>query len=133
VISLVGGQVHAGFNNLVPALPHVKSGRLRALGVSGSVRSAVMPDVPTIADSGLPGYEAVQWYGVLLPVGTPRAIVNHLHQEISAILKLPDVRERLESEGGDVIGSTPREFAGYIENEIEKWTKVVKAANIHAD
>lgn len=133
VISLVGGQVQAGFNNLVPALPHVRSGRLRALGVSGSVRSAVMPDVPTITDSGLPGYEAVQWYGVLLPVGTPRAIVTQLHQELSAILKLPDVRERLESEGGDIIGSTPQEFARNIENEIEKWTKVVKAANIHAD
>lgn len=133
VISLVGGQVQAGFNNLIPALPHVKSERLRALGLSGPARWAGMPDVPTIADSGLPGYEAVQWYGVLLPVGTPRAIVNHLNQEIGAILKLPDVRERLESEGGDVIGSTPQEFAHYIESEIGKWTRVVKAAKIHAD
>lgn len=133
VIGLIGGQVQVGFNNMIPALPHIKSGRLRALGVSSSARWAGMPDVPTIAASGLPGYEAVQWYGVLLPVGTPRAIVDYLHREISAILKLSDIRERLVSEGGEVIGSTPKEFAGYIENEIVKWTKVVKAANIRAD
>jgi len=133
VIALIGGQVQAGFNNMVPALPHIKSGRLRALGVSGPERWAGLPELPTIAASGLPGYEAVQWYGVLLPVGTPRAIVNHLHQELSAILKLADVREHLMSEGGDVVGSTPKEFAVYMEREIEKWTKVVKTANIRAD
>jgi tripartite-type tricarboxylate transporter receptor subunit TctC len=133
VIGLIGGQVQAGFNNLVPALPHVKSGRLRALGVSGPTRWSGLPDVPTIAASGLPGYEAVQWYGVLLPVGAPRAIVHRLHQEIGTILQLADVREHLTSEGGDVVGGTPQEFAAYMEQEIEKWTKVVKAANIRAE
>ena len=133
VIGLIGGQVQAGFNNMVPALPHIKSGRLRALGVSGPARWAGMPELPTIAASGLPGYEAVQWYGVLLPVGAPRAIVNHLHREIGAILQQSDVREHLMSEGGDVVGSTPKEFADYMEHEIEKWTRVVKAANIRAD
>jgi tripartite-type tricarboxylate transporter receptor subunit TctC len=87
VIGLIGGQVQAGFNNLVPALPHVKSGRLLALGVSGPARWAGMPDVPTIAASGLPGYEALQWYGVVLPAGPPRAVVDHLHHEIGAILQ----------------------------------------------
>ena len=133
VISLIGGQVQAGFNNLVPALPHIKSGRLRALGVSGPARWAGMPDVPTIAESGLEGYEAVQWYGVVLPAGAPHAIVSHLHREVGAILKLPDAREHLMSEGGELVGSTPKEFAVYMEQEIEKWTKVVNAANIRAD
>jgi tripartite-type tricarboxylate transporter receptor subunit TctC len=133
VIALIGGQVQAGFNNMVPALPHIKSGRLRALGVSGPARWAGMPELPTIAASGLPGYEAVQWYGVLLPFGAPRAIVNNLNQQINAILQLPDVREHLMSEGGDVAGSTPQEFARYMEHEIEKWTRVVKAANIRAE
>ncbi|OGA53215.1 MAG: hypothetical protein A3F74_07025 [Betaproteobacteria bacterium RIFCSPLOWO2_12_FULL_62_58] len=133
VIDLIGGQVQTGFNNLIPALPHVKSGRLRALGVSGPARSAAMPEVPTIAESGLPGYEALQWYGVLLPARAPRVIIDRLHQEIGAILRLPEVRERLTHEGGDVIGSTPGQFASHIENEIAKWTKVVNAANIRAN
>ncbi len=132
-IDLVGGQVQAGFNNLIPALPHVRSGKLRALGMSGPARSAAMPDVPTIAESGLPGYEALQWYGVLLPARAPGAIISRLHQEIGAILQLPDVRERLTHEGGDVIGSTPEQFAGHIESEIAKWTKVVNAADIRAN
>ena len=133
VIDLIGGQVQAGFNNLIPALPHVKSGRLRALGVSGPARSAAMPEVPTIAQSGLPGYEALQWYGVLLPSRAPRVIINRLHQEITAILQQPDVRERLTHEGGDVIGSTPEQFASHIEREIEKWARVVNAADIRAN
>jgi tripartite-type tricarboxylate transporter receptor subunit TctC len=133
VIDLIGGQVQTGFNNLIPALPHVKSGRLRALGVSGSARSAAMPEVPTIAESGLPGYEALQWYGVLLPARAPRVIIDRLNQEIGAILQLPEVRERLTHEGGDVIGGTPEQFAAHIEREIAKWTKVVNAANIRAN
>lgn len=130
VVELVGGQVQVAFNNLIPALPHVKTGRLRALGISGSARAAVMPAVPTIAESGLPGYEVSQWYGVLLPSRTPQPIVDHLYREISAILRMPDVRERLTHEGGDVLGSTPSEFARHIETEIRKWTTVVTAANI---
>jgi len=132
-VGLIGGQVQAGFSNLVPALPHLKSGRLRALGVSGPARSAVMPDVPTIAETGLPGYEALQWYGVLLPSGTLRPILTRLHQEIVAILQLPDVRARLMNEGGEVIGSTPEELARHIKSEIAKWTRVVNAANIRAN
>jgi tripartite-type tricarboxylate transporter receptor subunit TctC len=133
VIDLVGGQVQAGFNNVVPSLPHVKSGRLRALGVSGPTRSAVLPEVPTIAESGLPGYDALQWYGVMLPVRTPPAIVTRLHAEISAILRLPDVRERLSQEGGEASGSSPAQLATQIETEIAKWSKIVKAANIKAE
>lgn len=133
VIDLIGGQVQAGFNNMIPALPHIRSGKLRALGVSGAARWAGMPDVPTIADSGLPGYEALQWYGMLMPAGAPRVIIDRLQQEIAAILQLPDVRERVAREGGIIIGSTPEQFAGHIERELAKWTKVVTAANIRVD
>ncbi len=133
VIGLIGGEVQAGFNNLVPALPHIRSGRLRALGVSGPARWAGLPDVPTIAASGLPGYEALQWYGLLLPAGAPRPLVYRLYQEVGAVLQLAEVREHLMREGGEVGGSTPQEFAAYIGQEIEKWTRVVKAANIRAD
>ena len=132
-IALIGGEVQIGFNNMVPALPHVKSGRLRALGVSGPARWSGLPDVPTITASGLPGYEALQWYGVLLPAGTPTAIVSRLNEAIQAILQLPEVKEQLASEGGEVIGGTPHEFAVYMEREIAKWTKVVKAANIRPE
>ena len=133
VIDLIGGQVQAGFNNLIPALPHIRSGKLRALGVSGAARWAGLPDVPAIADSGLPGYEALQWYGMLMPAGAPRVIISRLQQEIAAILQLPDVRERVAREGGVIIGSTPEQFAGHIEREIAKWTRVVTAANIRVD
>src|SRR5262249_2802226 len=128
--ALIGGEVQVGFNNMVPAVPHVKSGRLRALGVSGPARWPGLPDVPTIAASGAPGYEALQWYGVLLPAGTPAAIVSRLNEAIQAILQAPEVREQLASEGGEVVGGTPNEFAAYMEREIGKWTKVVKAAGI---
>lgn len=130
---LIGGQVQTGFFNVIPVLPHVKTGKLRALGLSGPVRSPVMPEIPTIAESGLPGYDALQWYGVLVPARTPRAIVNHLQQEIVTILQQADTRERLTREGGDVIGSTPEQFAKHIESEILKWTKVVNTANIRAE
>lgn len=132
-IALIAGEVQAGFNNMVPALPHVKSGRLRALGVSGPERWAGLPDVPAISASGLPGYEALQWYGVMLPAGTPGAIVGRLHDEIGAILQLPEVRGQLTSEGGEVVAGTTREFAAFMEREIDKWTKVVKAAGIRAE
>jgi tripartite-type tricarboxylate transporter receptor subunit TctC len=89
--------------------------------------------VPTIAEAGLPGYEALQWYGVLLPARTPKPVLDRLHQDIIAILQMPDVRVRLTREGGDVVGSTPEEFGAYIKSEVAKWTKVVKAAGIHAD
>lgn len=131
-IALISGQVHVGFNNVVPALPHIRSGKLRALGVSGSARSSVVPDTPTIAEAGVAGFEALQWYGLLLPALTPDMIVSRLHHEIVAILKEQDVRERLAQEGGEVIGSTPAVFKTHIHREISKWTKVVQMANISA-
>jgi tripartite-type tricarboxylate transporter receptor subunit TctC len=130
---LIGGQVQAAFNNLIPTLPHVKSGRLRALGVSGSTRTSVLPDVPTVAEAGLPGYEALQWYGVLLPAGAPKNMVALLHREITTILQVPSVRSRLMDEGGDIVGSTPEQYGRAIRNELAKWSKLVKAAGIKAE
>ncbi len=130
---LIAGQVQLAMNNIVPTLPHVKSGRLRALGVSGPLRSPVLPEVPTVAASGLPGYEALQWYGVLLPVKVPTPIAALLHREITAVLQIPLVRMRLTEEGGDIVGGTPGEFADFIARETVKWAQVVKAAGVKAE
>ena len=130
---LIAGQVQAAFNNLIPTLPHVKTGRLRALGVSGLTRASALPEVPTVAESGLPGYEAMQWYGVLLPAAVPKSMVTFLHKEIVAVLQNPAVRARLMDEGGEVIGGTPQQYATVIHNELAKWTKLVKAAGIRAE
>ncbi len=132
-VDLIAGQVQLAMNNFVPSLPHVKSGRLRALGVSGPLRSPVLPDVPTVAEAALPGYEAMQWYGVLLPAKVPRPIAALLHREITAVLQIPMVRTRLTEEGGDVVGGTPEQFAAYIAQETGKWAKVVRAANVRAE
>lgn len=130
---LIAGQVQAAFNNLIPTLPHVKSGRLRALGVSSPARAPALPDVPTVAESGLPGYEAMQWYGVLLPAGVPKSMVTFLHKELITVLQNPAVRARLMDEGGEVIGGTPQQYAAVIHNDLVKWTKLVKAAGIRAE
>lgn len=132
-VDLIAGQVQLAMNNIVPTLPHVKSGRLRALGVSGPLRSHVLPEVPTVAQAGVPGYEAMQWYGVLLPAKTPKPIAALLYKEIGAVLQIPLLRTRLTEEGGDVVGSTPEQFAAYIEQETAKWAKVVKAAGVRAE
>lgn len=132
-VDLIAGQVQLAMNNIVPTLPHVKSGRLRALGVSGPQRSHVLPEVPTVAQAGVPGYEAMQWYGVLLPAKVPQPIAAFLYKEIGAVLQIPVVRTRLTEEGGDVVGSTPQQFAAYIELETAKWAKVVKVAGVRAE
>lgn len=132
-VDLIAGQVQLAMNNIVPTLPHVKSGRLRALGVSGPLRSHVLPEVPTVAQAGVPGYEAMQWYGVLLPAKVPASTAKLLYENISAVLQMPIVRARLTEEGGDVVGSTPEQFAAYIELETVKWARVVKAAGVRAE
>jgi len=132
-LDLISGQVQVAFNNLIPTLPHVRSGRLRALGVSGLKRTPVLPDVPTVAESGLPGYESLQWYGLILPARTPQTVVTFLYRELMAILQEPQVRTRLTEEGGEVVGGTPEQFSAYIRTETAKWSKVIKAANIRAD
>ena len=130
VIDVLAGQVKVMTPNVLTALPHIKSGRLRALAVTSGKRSDALPDVPTIAEAGVPGYESVQWYGVLAPAGTPRDVVQRLYMEIAKALRSGDVRERLAADGAEPVGSTPEQFAAFIRAEIDKWAKVAKAAGI---
>jgi tripartite-type tricarboxylate transporter receptor subunit TctC len=127
---LVAGQVHLSFSSPLTALPHVKSGRLRALGVTGLERSKLMPDVPTIAEAGVPGYEVISWFGFLAPAGTPRPIVQKLHAEMAKSLSLPDVRERLGNVGLEIVASTPEQMRAFVKADIAKWAKVIRDARI---
>ena len=133
VIDLLGGQVQAMFSGMSSVMQHIKAGKLRALAVTGAQRSPAVPDVPTIAESGFPGFAATAWYGVLATARTPQSVVNRLHDEIVRALALPEVRERLNNVGFELVGSTPDEFAAFIKSEIAKWTKVVRVAKISAE
>jgi tripartite-type tricarboxylate transporter receptor subunit TctC len=130
VVDLVGGQVQVMVSGMSAVMPHIKAGRLRPLAVTGARRSPAVPEVPTIAESGFPKFEATAWYGVLAPAGTAPAIVTRLNTEILRALKLPDVKERLEYVGFEIVGSTPAAFGAYIKSEIIKWAPVVKAAGV---
>lgn len=121
------------FSSMVAIVPHIKAGKLRALAVTGKKRSPLLPEVPTIAESGLPGYEAGSWYGILAPAGTPRDIVMKLNAEIVKALKQPEVRERLATEGAEAIGGTPEEFAAHIKAELARMGKVIGDARIRMD
>jgi tripartite-type tricarboxylate transporter receptor subunit TctC len=131
--ALIGGQVKIGFGPLLPAIPHVKAGRLKALGVSGLKRSPGAPEIPTIAEQGLPGFEVNSWYGVFVPAKTPKAIVARVHQEFTRVIALPDVKERLANQGVEVGGSTPEQLNAIIREEKKVWTKVIKDANIKVE
>jgi len=128
-VDLLAGQVQLSMPNVLTALPHIKGGKLRGLGVTSSKRATGLPDIPAIAET-LPGYEAIQWYGILAPAGTSRDIVGKLQAEIARILVLPEVKDRLAADGADAVGSRPDEFAAYIRAELAKWGKVVKTAGI---
>jgi len=130
VIDLLGGQVHTMFSGMSSVLPHVKSGRLRPLAVTGAQRWPAVPDVPTVAESGFPGFEASVWFGVLAPARTPKPIITRLNQEIIKALSLPDVRERLSNVGFEIVGKSPEAFSAYIKSEVTKWAKVAKASGV---
>ena len=132
-IDVVGGHTKAMFSNLLTATPHIRSGKLRALGVGGSRRSAVLPDVPTIAEAGVPGYEAANWWGILAPAGTPAAIVQKLHKELSAILEQPVVQQQFSTEGAEVVRMSSADFGAYLVTEMSKWERVVKEGGIKAE
>jgi tripartite-type tricarboxylate transporter receptor subunit TctC len=130
VVDLLAGQVKVMAPNVLTALPHIKSGKLRALAVTSGKRSRALPEIPTVAEAGLPGYDSTQWYGVLAPAGTPREIVARLHGEIVRALRDPEVGKRLEADGAEAVGSSPEEFSAFIRSETEKWAKVARAAGI---
>jgi len=123
---IIGGQVKVGFVGTPIALPHVKSGRLRALAVSTARRSAEMPGVPTLAEAGVPGYEATIWMGLFAPAGLPREIVARLHGEVGRVLAAPEARATIAATGLEVSLSTPEEFAAFVRSEHAKWGKVVR-------
>jgi tripartite-type tricarboxylate transporter receptor subunit TctC len=131
--NLLAGQVQLVFDPMPSSLPHVKSGRLRAIAISTATRSPAVPELPTVAESGVPGYESSLWYGVLLPAHTAPAIVARLNQTINAILRESDVGERFAGLGADPRGGTSAEFRQYISAEVIKWGKVIKAVGIRAD
>lgn len=131
---LMGGQLSTVFAPMLTAMPHFKSGRIKALAVTTVQRTAVAPDLPTIAESGVPGYDAHAWFGILAPAGTPREIVARLNKESLAILNQPDVRESLRQQGADPAESnTPEQFASYIQSEISKWGKIIRASGATAN
>ncbi len=130
---VIGGQIQMMFINLLPALPHVKAGKLRALGITSAARSAAAPDIPTVAEGGLPGFETSSWHGVLVPAKTPGAIIQRLHAELAAIARQPETRELMAAQGTDVVGGTPAEFARFIQAETEKWGVVIRKTGIRAE
>jgi tripartite-type tricarboxylate transporter receptor subunit TctC len=130
---VVSGQVAGMFVNLPPAVPLIKAGKLRALAVTTRSRSPLLPDVPTVAESGVPGFETVAWFGILAPAGTPKPIVDRLSQEIARIAKTPEMRERLLALGAEPVGSTPEAFAAVIDRDIAKWKPLAKSVGIKVD
>jgi tripartite-type tricarboxylate transporter receptor subunit TctC len=130
VTDVIGGQIVATFANALTAKPQVDSGRVRALAVSGPRRVDAFPAVPPVAEAGVPGYEAMQWYGVAAPAGTPAPIIARLHAEAAKALQSDEMKERLALDGAQPVGSTPAEFAALIRRELDKWTRVVRAAGI---
>jgi tripartite-type tricarboxylate transporter receptor subunit TctC len=133
VIALVGGEASVGFATTPSVIQHVRSGRLRGLAVTSLQRLPSAPDLPTVSESGVAGYEAVAWYALLVPAGTPREIVVRLHAETVRILGLADVRERLDAAGFEVMTSSPERCGTYMKSEVEKWAEVVKASGARVD
>ena len=130
MVDVMSGQVTLSFASIASGMPHVRSGKLRALAVSGAKRSAAAAELPTLQEADVKGYESATWYGIVAPVATPRDIVAKLHQETVAILKQPGVHERIAADGAEPVGNTPDEFGRFLRAEITKWAQVIKAAGL---
>lgn len=130
---ILGGQVQMMFDAITTMAPNVRAGKLKALGTSGKVRSSVLPDVPTVSEAGVPGYEAVIWLGIMAPAGTPRAIVDKLNAEITKAANAPEMKEQWAKQGAVSMSMTPDEFGHYIREDIEKWARVVKISGAKSD
>jgi len=133
IAELLGGQTNMMFDNLPSAMPHIKSGRLRALAVTSIRRSPALPDIPTIAETGISGYEASSWFGVLAPAGTPKDVVAKIQADIAKALNAPEIKERLSGQGAEPVGNTPEQFAEHIKAESAKWAKVVRDSGAKVD
>jgi tripartite-type tricarboxylate transporter receptor subunit TctC len=129
----MGGQVSLFFDTMLSAMPHVRSGKLKALAVTSATRSPAAPDIPTVAESGLPGYEAIAWNGLLAPAGTPKEVVAKLNAEVKKALDLPEIRERFAAQGFAAAWSPPEKYAAFLDAEVDKWGKVVKVSGATVD
>jgi tripartite-type tricarboxylate transporter receptor subunit TctC len=132
-IDLLAGNVALMFNNLISAVPNVQAGKLRALAVTGSTRTAALPELPTVAEAGVPGYEASTWYAMFAPPGTPAAVIERLHKDVAAVVKSPEIRKQLAAVGIEPVGGTPDQLGKYLRSEMVKWGKVAKASGAKAD
>jgi tripartite-type tricarboxylate transporter receptor subunit TctC len=133
ITDLIGGQTQLMFATALSVTPHIKANQVRALAVTTAKRSRLYADLPTIAEAGVPGFEATTWHGVLVAAGTPAPIVERLNSEINRMLQIPDVREKLTALGAEIVGGSSKEFADHIRREIPKWAKVVKSINVQLD
>ena len=133
LIDTISGQAQICLSSLIQAVGHIRSNKLRALGTSGAKRTAILPDVPTIAEAGVPGYETQNWWGIAAPRGTPPAVIQKLNQEIGAVLKAPDIEKRLRGEGAEPVLKSPEELGKYVIGEMDKWVKLAKIAGIKGE
>ena len=130
MMDVIAGNTQIAIGSLIQTLPHIRSGRLKALGVGSAKRVPALPDLPTISEAGVPGYEAINWWGIVAPAGTPRPVIERLHKELSVILASAETKKRFESEGGEAAQMSPEEFGRFIADETVKWARVVKEAGI---
>lgn len=133
VTAMLAGEIDALFDNVPNVLPHIKAGKMKVIGVSGAQRSVLLPDVPTVAESGVPGYEVNVWFGMQVPAGTPRPVVEKLNRDIVTLLKEPDVVKRFRDQGVEVVASTPEQFSTLVHSEVAKWTQLINDANIRIE
>lgn len=130
---MLAGRIEAAFPSIISVLPHIKSGRLRALAVSSATRAAALPAIPSVQETGVRDFDVSQWYGLFAPAGTPRAVVDRIQREVSAILKTAEMQKRMAGDGSDPVGSTPAEFAAHVRAESARWAEVIRKSNIKAD
>jgi tripartite-type tricarboxylate transporter receptor subunit TctC len=130
---LLAGQIAIYMGTMTAALPLIKAGRLKALATTGQVRERLLPEVPTVAESGLKNFEVMTWYGVMAPAGVPQAIIGRIHADVTRVIRQTEIREQFASEGGAVVANTPEQFGAVIERELLKWSKVAKAAGAKVD
>jgi tripartite-type tricarboxylate transporter receptor subunit TctC len=130
---MLGGEIDALFDNVPNVLPHIKAGKMKVIAVSGLQRSVLLPAVPTVAESGVPGYEVNVWFGMQLPAGTPKPIVDKINRDVVQLLKEPDVVKRFREQGVEVVASSPVEFSQLVQKEVAKWTQLIRDANIRIE
>jgi len=130
---MLAGRIQASFPSIISVLPHLKTGKLRAIAVSSRQRAASLPDIPSVQETGVPDFDVSNWYGLFAPVGAPRAVIDRVHREVTAILKTAEMQKRMAADGSDGVGNTPAEFAAHVKAESARWTEVIRKSNIKAD